>query len=119
MAAPTFAGISKLEAIAGSGMLLLTWAAATGTTTSYRIYVSTSSDVFNSGSFVQEAPNGATIAKLKVSNTSGNDLINGTLYYIGIRADNNGEEETNTVELSLTPHGGQTFLRTDKPVVMI
>lgn len=108
--APTFGGITGMFSI-GSGMFLLTWDEAIGTVTSYNIYIGTTSAVFSTGTKVQMAPTGATQAIIKISNKDGTELVDGVMYYSGIRAENNTVEDSNTEELNIQAGGASTAVQ--------
>jgi len=111
----TFAGINKAQGIAGTTSILLQWPAASGDFTAYVIYISTSANPFATGVIVSGVPEGTTKARVKLYNVAGNYMVNGVSYYFGVRTDSYGVEgDSNTVELSASPYGGQTIIRTDK-----
>lgn len=107
---PTFAGITQLEAV-GGGMLKASWTAATGTVTSYKVYIrASSSDLFSATYLVFELPNDATQAFIR-TDASDAFLINTLTCHVGVRADNNGSSDTNTETLSAIPTGDGTAVQ--------
>lgn len=109
--APTFAGIVQLEAV-GGGCLRATWAAATGTKTGYRIYVRVdSSDLFSATYLKAEIPTTDTEFIFRVDESNNTFLTSTGVYYVGIRAVNDGVEDSNTETLSTAiAGGGETYL---------
>jgi len=101
--APTFAGITRLEAV-GKGHLKASWDAGSGTITGYNIYIRIgNSSVFSSTYKVFEVKAGATSAKISISPEDGNFLVNSKVYHVGIRACNDGSEDSNTEVLTASP----------------
>jgi len=107
MSAPTFAGITQLQAI-GGGMLKASWAAGSGTITGYKLYIqaTTATGLFAAGNLI---PVPAGVTSWQVRSLANNTLLtNAATYFVGVRADNNGTTDTNTVSLSAAPTGDGT-----------
>jgi len=111
--APTFAGIVQLEAV-GGGCLRATWAAGTGTIGTYNIYVraDSSTNLFTA-TYLKIKTDSSTIECIFRMAEDNTTFLNDTsTYYVGIRAENNGQEDANTEVLSIKPSGsGATYLK--------
>ena len=111
-ALPTFAGITQLEAV-GGGCLRASWAAGSGTITTYNVYIKEDNDtaLFTSTYLKMKIDSSSTEAIFRTDWTN-EDFLNSTkTYYVGIRAENSGTEETNTESLSVVIQGdGHTYL---------
>lgn len=99
---PTFAGISGLVANA-NGSLTATWSAATDATSpiSYPVYIQagTATGLFNALNLAGVRKSGTSITLF--TDATGAPLVNGTTYFVGVRAtDAVGNENTNTASLS-------------------
>lgn len=86
-AAPT-----TLAATAGTGVVNLTWVAASGAT-NYNIYRGTSTGVYS-----------LLASAVSVTNYADNTVVNGTTYYYAVRSFN-GTESANSNEATATPIG--------------
>jgi len=107
--APTFAGITGLEDV-GGGMLKASWAAATGTVTSYDVYVKNTNDtdLFTSANLKAQLPNDTTSFKFRVQADNDTLLTSTDEWFVGVRATNTGNSDTNTASLSSTISGDGT-----------
>ena len=104
-ATPTFAGIVDLVAV--GGRLRATWSAGGGTITGYRVFIrnGSSTNLFTSTYFMAEVDNGVT-EYIFTTEADGATLLQSTsTYYVGVRADNDGSEDSNTVSLSASADG--------------
>ena len=96
---PTFAGITKAQILTG-GLLKVSWAAGTGTITSYKIYVrEASASVFSDTYWVQSIDNAYTSTIIHLEADNATFLKPNTQYYVGVRAVNDTAEDSNTVTL--------------------
>lgn len=112
--APTFAGITKFEALS-NGWFYVEWNAATGTKTSYNIYIHTATNPF--GQLPIKVDDTVTSAYIKTLGDMSAFLAAGTTYYCGVRAENNGTEDANVVEISNVCVGSELIQRMDITVV--
>lgn len=103
---PTFAGIATL-AVQSRGQIRATWAAATDSTPPirYEVYIqaSTPTGLFNTANII------ASTDKLQYDTFTmpdGSFLVNGTTYYVGVRAvDAVGNRDSNVVTLNVISTG--------------
>lgn len=103
--APIFAGVDDVLSNS-NGSLTISWLAASDPSTPirYNVYVKSGSStgLFNTVPFCIENALAMTIFSLP----SGGALINGVVYYVGVRAlDQNGNMDTNTVIISESSSG--------------
>lgn len=105
---PTFAGIITFEPLS-NGKFLVEWAAATGSVTSYDIYVRNAANPFTQKKIsVDPTLTSAIIGTLGTMDTF---FVGGQTYYCGVRANNSGTQDTNTVELSAICSGSEFIQR--------
>jgi hypothetical protein len=116
--APTFAGITKFE-ILSNNKFRVEWVAGTGSITSYNIYIRNASSVF--GQKAQGVDSSLTGATIHCTGEMNSLLVGGTTYYCGVRAENNGTEDANVVELSNICSGAEYIQRMNivTPVVTL
>ena len=113
--APIFPGIIQLEAV-GGGCLRATWAPATNHTGGYNIYVKASNDtnLFTLANLKIWVDNGSTEVIFRTDSDNASFLTNTQDYYVGVRAENGGTEETNVISLNISINGdGATYLKMD------
>ena len=108
---PTFAGIVSLD-VESRGQIRAEWAAATDPTAPirYEIYIqaSTATGLFNTNNIVALTPN---LLYDIYTMPDGSFLVNGTTYYVGIRAiDGVNNRDNNTVSLNVISTGVLTSI---------
>jgi hypothetical protein len=109
--APTFAGIVQLEST-GSGTLRATWSAATGTCTGYNIYVRQGASPAFGATYLKCKVDSATTEFIFRMDSDNTTFIDGTqAVYVGVRAENSGTEDANSVELNIIPTGTGTYMK--------
>ncbi len=94
---PVFSGLTSAVSTGATGQVHLIWDAAADPSTpiTYNIYYATSSGTQNFSTPNQTTTN---------LNVTVNGLVDGTTYYFVVRAeDSEGNEDTNSVEISATP----------------
>lgn len=107
---PTFSGITSLD-IESRGQIRAIWSAATDVTTPirYEVYIqaSTATGLFNTNNIIAVTP------QLQFDTfimPDGSFLVNGTTYYVGVRAiDGVSNRDNNTVTLSVISTGVSVF----------
>ncbi len=116
--APTFAGITKFE-ILSNNKFYVEWAAGTGTITGYKIYVRNATNPFGQKPITVDST--LTSAIICTSGEMASFFQGGTTYYCGVRADNNGTNDGNTVELSNICSGAELIQRmtVTQPVISL
>lgn len=118
---PTFAGITQLEAV-GGGCLRASWAAGSGTITTYNVYVkpTNATDLFTATYLKMKVDSSSTEAIFRTDCTNADFLTDTQDYYVGVRAENSGTEETNTTSLSIAIKGdGSTYLKMDDIIGLV
>lgn len=110
---PTFAGITFLD-VESRGQIRAGWSAATDPTPPirYEIYIQASSSVglFNTTNVVAVSPN---LQYDIFTMPDGSFLVNGTTYYVGVRAiDGVNNRDSNTVSMSVISTGVLTSIDT-------
>lgn len=101
--APTFAGIDSLTDN-GDGSVTAAWLAATGDKTGYNVYVKLDNDtnLFTDTNFKCTVDDTDTSIKFCTLADNSTALQAGDDVYVGIRAQNNGTEDTNTASENVT-----------------
>ena len=93
---PTFAGIVQSEILSG-GFVKVSWAAATGTITGYKIYLrEANSTLFSDTYWIATVPSGVTSTIICLEPDNDTFLKPNTEYRIGVRALNETIEDANT-----------------------
>ena len=118
--APTFGGITQLEAV-GGGCLRATWSAATSHTGGYNVYVkpTNATSLFTATYLKAWVDNGSTEIIFRTDSDNASFLTNTQDYYVGVRAENGGTEETNTTSLNISINGdGAIYLNMNDIVVL-
>ena len=108
--APVFAGITNFE-ILSNNKFFVEWSAGTGTITSYDIYIRNATNPFSSTYLVMKVKPTVTKTIVHLQGDAITFLQGGTKYYCGVRADNCGTDDGNTVELSNRCSGAELVQR--------
>ncbi len=118
--APVFAGITKFE-ILSNNKFYVAWTAGTGTITSYDIYIRNATNPFNVSYLAMRVKGTVTETIVHLQGDAITLLQGGTTYYCGVRADNNGTNDGNTVELSNICSGAELIQRmtVTQPVISL
>ncbi|RKX66617.1 MAG: hypothetical protein DRP42_02775 [Tenericutes bacterium] len=112
---PDCSGIIQLEKI-GGGAMKVQWnrVAASGTLETYNIYArpGSATNLFTNDYLIKKVDESLD-SSIIIQEADNDTLFDGTqAIYVGIRGENNGLEDSNTLSLNITPEGtGRTFLK--------
>lgn len=113
---PTFAGITGADPLT-TGKFKIEWTAGTGTITGYDVYCWTATNPFAQKYISVDA----TLTSVIVSTLGDGEtfFVGGQTYYFGVRANNNGTQDGNTVEISAICTGSEFVQRVNNTYPII